>query len=437
MNLMDGSPSAAGMRSDVEPLAALDEARERTLALIASVSDDDLERVHSTLMSPLVWDLGHIAAFEDLWVVHRFGERELLREDLADVYDAFETPRAGRGELPFLRPDEAREYLEHVRERTVEVIDGRGVGDGTVVELVLRHEQQHNETMLQTIALAQLEGYELPRREPRAGVRGRSSTGLELVEVPGGSCTIGASEVGFAYDNERPRHRTDVRGYLIGRTPITNATYLTFVEGGGYERREWWSDEGWSWKEDYDITRPQGWTADLRSEWRLAGLEPLHPDRPVVHVSWFEADAFARAHGVRLPTETEWEKAATWDQEQHRALTHPWGEEPPVPGVHANLDQLGHGPDVVGSLPAGASACGCEGMIGDVWEWTATEFDGYPGFRPYPYREYSEVFFRSAYRVLRGGSWATRPRVGTSTFRNWDLPERRQIFSGLRIARDL
>jgi iron(II)-dependent oxidoreductase len=434
---MDGSPSAAGVRPDVEPLTALDEARQRTLALIASVSDDDLERVHSTLMSPLVWDLGHIAAFEDLWIVHRLGERGLLREELADVYDAFETPRAGRGELPFLRPGEAREYLEQVRERTVDVIDQRGVGDGTIAELVLRHEQQHNETMLQTLQLAQLDGYELPGREPHDVARGRASTGLELVQVPAGPCTIGASPDGFGYDNERPRHRTDVRGYLIGRTPITNATYLTFVEGGGYERREWWSDEGWSWKEDYDITRPQGWTADLRSEWRLAGLEPLHPDRPVVHVSWFEADAFARAHGVRLPTEVEWEKAATWDQEQQRALTYPWGDKLPVVGVHANLDQLSHGPDIVGSLPESASPCGCEGMIGDVWEWTATEFDGYPGFRPYPYREYSEVFFGSGYRVLRGGSWATRPRVGSSTFRNWDLPERRQIFSGLRIARDL
>jgi iron(II)-dependent oxidoreductase len=434
---MDGSPSAAGVRSDVEALTALDEARRRTLALVASVSDDDLERVHSTLMSPLVWDLGHIAAFEDLWIVHRFGERELLREDLADVYDAFETPRAGRGELPFLGPGEAREYLEQVRERTIAVIDRRGVGDGTVAELVLRHEQQHNETMLQTLQLAQLDGYRLPGRETRAEARGPASTGLELVQVPGGRCTIGAADGGFAYDNERPRHRTDVRDYLIGRTPITNATYLTFVEGGGYERREWWSDEGWSWKEDYDITRPQGWMADLRSEWRLAGLEPLHPDRPVVHVSWFEADAFARAHGARLPTEVEWEKAATWDQEQQRALTYPWGEEPPVAGVHANLDQLSRGPDAVGSLPASASPCGCEGMIGDVWEWTATEFAGYPGFRPYPYREYSEVFFASGYRVLRGGSWATRPRVGTSTFRNWDLPERRQILSGLRIARDL
>jgi iron(II)-dependent oxidoreductase len=423
-------------RSQAPALVALEEARERTLTLVASVSDEDLERVHSTLMSPLVWDLGHIAAFEDLWIVHRHGERPLLRGDLADVYDAFETPRAGRGDLPFLRPEEAREYLAEVRERTVDVIDRRGVGDGIVAELVLRHEHQHNETMLQTLQLAQLHGYELPVRDIASTSSAPAFTGLELVEVPGGPCTIGAPQAGFAYDNERPRHRTDVRDYLIGRTPITNATYLTFVEGGGYERREWWSDEGWSWKEDYDITRPQSWTADLRSEWRLSALEPLHPDRPVVHVSWFEADAFARAHGARLPTEAEWEKAATWDQERQTALSHPWGDDAPIPGCHANLDQLGRGPAVAGSLPAGASPIGCLGMIGDVWEWTATEFDGYPGFEPFPYREYSQVFFAGGYRVLRGGSWATRPRVGTATFRNWDLPERRQIFSGLRIARD-
>jgi iron(II)-dependent oxidoreductase len=427
---------------DAEVIAALEQSRERTLALVAPFSDAQLERVHSTLMSPLVWDLGHIAAFEDLWIVHRYGGRPLLHEELADVYDAFETPRARRGELPFLRPREARAYLGEVRDRALDVIATQGSGDGVIAELIVRHEQQHNETMLQTIQLAQLEGLRLNGHVPHNGtlpVRHAQErfTGLELVEIPGGECTIGAPAAGFAYDNERPRHRTDVRGYLIGRTPITNATYLTFVEGGGYERREWWSDEGWSWKEDYDITRPQSWTADLRSEWRLTGLEPLHPDRPVVHVSWFEADAFARAHAGRLPSELEWEKAATWDQEHGTALAHPWRAGSPVPGLHANLDQRAGGPAVAGSLPAGASPYGVLGMIGDVWEWTASDFAGYPGFRPFPYREYSEVFFGARYKVLRGGSWATRPRVATATFRNWDLPQRRQIFAGLRIARDL
>jgi iron(II)-dependent oxidoreductase len=463
---MDASLTVEVAPSEAQAVAALEEARERTLALVAGISDEDLERVHSTLMSPLVWDLGHIAAFEDLWLVHRFGERPLLREGLAEIYDAFETPRAGRGELPFLRPQEAREYLSQVRERTRDVLASRGVGDGTVPELIVRHEQQHNETMLQTLQLARLQGFQIggpsPTRaaassEPRSSP-GESSilpiesrqafnilpiesrqafNGLELVEIPGGECTIGAPPAGFAYDNERPRHRTDVRAYLIGSTPITNATYLTFVEGGGYERREWWSDEGWSWKEDYDITRPESWTADHRAEWRLSGLRPLDPDRPVVHISWFEADAFARAHDGRLPTEAEWEKAATWDQEQGRALINPWGDGPAVPGVHANVDQLRGGTAPVGSYPAGASPSGCLGMIGDVWEWTSSVFDGYPGFVPYPYREYSEVFFRAGYKTLRGGSWATRPRVISAAFRNWDYPQRRQIFAGLRIARDL
>ncbi len=436
---MDGSRVAALGVTEAEAVTALAESRQRTEALIASVSDADLERVHSPLMSPLVWDLGHIAAFEELWIVHRHGGRPLLHEELGDVYDAFETPRAGRGDLPLLPAPQARDYLQEVRARTLGVIAERGVGDGALAELIVRHEQQHNETMLQTLQLAHLDGYHLhggPTPAPRPAA-GASHTGLELVEIPGGCCTIGAGAGGFAYDNERPRHRTDVRSYLIGRTPITNATYLTFVEGGGYERREWWSDEGWSWKEDYDITRPGGWTIDLRGEWRLWGLEPLDPHQPVVHISWFEADAFARAHGLRLPTEDEWEKAATWDQELEQARRFPWGEEAAVPGRHANVDHRLGAPAPAGAYPAGASPDGVLGLIGDVWEWTATDFAAYPGFRAYPYREYSEVFFGSEFRVLRGGSWATRPRVAETTFRNWDYPARRQIFSGLRVAGDL
>jgi iron(II)-dependent oxidoreductase len=245
---------------------------------------------------------------------------------------------------------------------------------------------------------------------------------------------MGARAEGFAYDNERPRHERRVPAFRIGRTPITNATFLRFVEGGGYERREWWSDEGWAWKEEYDISRPGGWTADGR-EWHVGRVEPLAPDQPVVHVSWFEADAFARAHGARLPTEAEWEKAATWDQQTGTPRSNPWGEEPWTP-ERANLDQTSLGPLPVSAYPAGASPYGALGMLGGVWEWTASDFTGYPGFRAHPYPEYSQVFFGTDYKVLRGGSWASRPRVATATFRNWDYPIRRQIFAGFRIARD-
>ncbi|HTU85381.1 MAG TPA: ergothioneine biosynthesis protein EgtB [Solirubrobacteraceae bacterium] len=434
---MTGSTAATTSPAAARMIQALEEGRRRTLALVASLSDADLERVHSPLMSPLVWDLAHIAAYEDLWLVHRYGERPLLREDLAATYDAFETPRACRGDIELLGPGAARRYLSEVRARVLEVIDERGVGDGLLHEMVLRHEHQHNETMFQTLQLARLPHYELAGRRREPGAPSEAYTGLELIAIPAGPCTIGAPPDGFAYDNERARHRVDVGAFEIGCTPVTNGAYLRFVRDGGYEQREWWSAEGWAWKDEFGISGPGAWTDDHAGEWRLGRLEPLHPDRPVVHVTWYEADAFARAHGARLPTEIEWEKAASWDESAQAARPYPWGSRRPAAGLHANLDQRGCGTVPVGAYPAGASPYGCLGMLGDVWEWTSSLFDGYPGFVPHPYREYSEVFFGDEYMVLRGGSWATRSRVATATFRNWDYPQRRQIFAGFRIARDV
>lgn len=436
------SETAAPPGASRDLIDALADTRSRTLALVAHLDDDALERVHSTLMSPLVWDLGHIAAFEDLWLAQRGAGLPLLRPDLAEVYDAFETPRAERGELPYLRRAEALGYLAAVRERALGL-----AADPFLHELVLRHEQQHTETMLQTMELARLPAPHEPVLPPApAALPGL--TGLELVEVPAGPCTLGAPADGFAYDNERPRHERHVAAFRIGRAPVTNGAFAEFVAGGGYRRPEWWSREAWAWKEEYDIERPAGWTADGR-ERRMDRCEPLDPRKPVVHVSWFEADAFARAHGARLPSEAEWEKAATWDQEAGTALPQPWGEDPPAgtrapagdaagAGVatHANVDQRAFGTLPVGAHPGNVSPAGCCGMIGDAWEWTASRFDGYPGFVAHPYREYSEVFFGGDHRVLRGGSWATRARVATPTFRNWDHPQRRQIFAGLRIAKD-
>ncbi len=455
----DDAPQIAA--ADVgDAVAALARARERTLALVAPIGDADLHAVHSPLMSPLVWDLGHIAAYEDLWLVHRYAGVPLLHPDLADLYDAFETPRAVRGQVEMLTRAPALAYLEETRARTLRAIEERGVGDGVLHEMVIQHEHQHNETMLQTLGLARLVGAgpEGDDAGPAAAERGEAAgyTGLETVEVPAGPFSLGAPDTRFSYDNERPRRRVPLPAFRIGRTPVTNATWLRFAEGGGYQRREWWSDEGWAWKEEYDIERPGGWTTGASSarrpqvgcptlswqgepvfEWRCGAFEPLHPDRPVIHVSWFEADAFARAHGVRLPTEAEWEKAATWSQDDGETRDWPWGERPPG-AAEANLFESAIcGTAAVGSHPGGAAPCGALGMIGDVWEWTASEFDGYPGFEAHPYPQYSQVFFNSGYRCLRGGSWATSQRVATPTFRNWDLPIRRQIFAGVRIAKDV
>ncbi len=363
---------------------ALSEARERTLALVEPLDDAQLNTVYSPILSPLAWDLGHIANFEELWLVQTIGGREPLHGELGSFYDAIENPRKIRGELPILRDEELRAYLADVRVRALDVLDGMEIGpevedpllrEGFVYEMLLAHELQHNETMLQLLQL--VDGYELPpeieteRISPR--IPGTSASGeVEMVAIEGGEYAIGAPERGFAYDNERPRHTVELDAFEIDRTPVTNGAYISFMEETGGEPPLYWERDG------------DGWVDDARG-----AHEPIDPGHPVIHVSWEQADAFARWTGKRLPTEFEWEAA------------------------RPRLDGIGHG-----------------------WEWTSSDFLAYPGFAAFPYREYSEVFFGDEYKVLRGAAWATHPRVARPSFRNWDLPQRRQIFAGLRCARD-
>jgi gamma-glutamyl hercynylcysteine S-oxide synthase len=417
----------------------LAEARERTLRIVEPVSEADMNRVHDPLMSPLVWDLGHIAAYEDLWACQRAGGLAPLRPDLAELYDAAETPRPKRADIPYLRLDEACAFMDAVRERTLAVLEASDLSresdplnrEGFAWELLVEHEHQHNETMLQTLALAEPGVYQ-PRRRPTPA--STDGGGPEMVPVDPGPFLLGAGPGGFAYDNERPQRELELPAFEIDRIAVTNRAYREFVEAGGYQRRELWSDPGWEWRRESGAQRPLYWTDDGR-ERSFDRIEPLADDLPVMHVSWYEADAYARWAGKRLPSEAEWEKAASWDEAAGTKLRYPWGDEAPSQR-QSNLDQMAFGPGPAAARPAGASPYGVLGMIGDAWEWTASDFDAYPGFRAFPYREYSEVFFGGGYKVLRGGSWATRPRVVRNTFRNWDLPVRRQLYAGFRCARD-
>jgi iron(II)-dependent oxidoreductase len=359
----------------------LAEARGRTLDLIGPLDDERLNRVYSPLLSPLAWDLGHIANFEELWLVQRIGGREPLHGELGRFYDAIENPRRTRGELPILRDAELRAYLADVRERTLDVLGEVEIGPdeddpllrgGFVYEMLLAHELQHNETMLQLLQM--VDGYEPSSADLDSGRAIEAATqGPETVAVKSGEHQIGAPAGGFAYDNERDRHTVELASFEIDRAPVDNAAYARFVEETGAEPPMYWERDGeGSW---------------LRTA--MGRAEPLVPDRPVIHVSWNDADAFARWAGKRLPTEQEWEAAR--------------------PGLDS---------------------------VGQAWEWTSSSFLPYPGFEAFPYSEYSEVFFGDTYTVLRGGSWATHPGVVRPSFRNWDLPERRQIFAGIRCARD-
>ena len=421
-------------------------ARARTLELVAPLSEEQLTRQHSILMSPIVWDLGHIANFEEQWI-RRAHDPDGRRDDEArrrdHLYDAVAHPRATRAGLPLLARSHCGRYLEETREQTLSALAGATfpahdplLAGGFVHAMLAQHEAQHSETILQTIQLMDDITYEPPRRrEPPESV---GPLAAAEVMVPAGPFLMGTDDRRLAYDNERPAHEVIVPRFRIDRCPTTNHDFLRFVEDGGYRRRELWTAEGWRWRLDANVAHPAQWLQSSDGTWHeraFGRLVPLALDQPVIHVCWYEADAYARWAGKRLPSEAEWEKAAAWDLERGTARRYPWGDAPPSPEL-ANLDQRTFSPAAVGAYPLGASYFGCHQLLGDVWEWTSSDFAPYPGFVAFPYAEYSEVHFGRGYKVLRGGSWATQPLVARNTFRNWDLPQRRQLFAGFRCARD-
>ncbi|WP_059007031.1 ergothioneine biosynthesis protein EgtB [Streptomyces specialis] len=414
---------------------ALSTARRRTLALADCLSDAELTAQHSPLMSPLVWDLAHIANQEDIWLVRRAGSRPGVRPDLDPLYDAFRHPRADRPALPLLDPAQTRRYLADVRDQALDVLAAIPPGDGFLFGMVAQHEQQHGETMLATHQLRSGPPV-LNAPEPPPAAVDVSRLPREVL-VPGGPFSMGTSTDPWALDNERPAHTVDVPAFWLDTVPVTNAAYQEFIEDGGYDDPRWWTPDGRLHRERARLTAPRFWFRDGGSVWlrrRFGHVEEGPPDEPVLHVCWLEADAYARWAGRRLPTEAEWEKAARHDPATGESRRHSWGDTPPGP-EHANLGRFHLQPAPVGSCPAGASPLGVHQLLGDVWEWTASDFQPYPGFMAHPYREYSEVFFGPSYKVLRGGSFATDPVACRGTFRNWDHPIRRQIFAGFRTCR--
>ena len=417
----------------------LTRARDRSGLLTDAVDDDDLVRQHSPLMSPLVWDLAHVGNQEELWLVRDVGGLAPVRQDIDELYDAFRHARADRPSLPLLGPPEARSYVREVRDKVLDVLahsplEGRPLLENAFAfGMVAQHEQQHDETMLATHQLrASAAVLAAPPPPP-----GMSLPAAEVL-VPGGPFTMGTSTEPWALDNERPAHVVDVAPFFIDAAAVTNGAYLAFIDGGGYDEPRWWSAQGWAHRHRVaGLTAPQFWERVGDTWWRRRfGIrEQVPPQEPVMHVSFHEAQAYAAWAGRRLPTEAEWEKAARWDPATGRSRRYPWGDEDPGP-EHANLGQRHLRPAEAGAYPRGASPLGVHQLIGDVWEWTSSDFHGYPGFSAFPYPEYSLVFFGRDYKVLRGGSFGSDAVAVRGTFRNWDYPIRRQIFAGFRCARD-
>ncbi|APE17964.1 iron(II)-dependent oxidoreductase EgtB [Mycobacterium sp. WY10] len=418
----------------------LDRARQRTLSL-TDFDDAELHRQYSPLMSPLVWDLAHIGQQEELWLL-RDGDPTrpgMLPANIEGLYDAFVHSRAARVDLPLLSPAQSRAYCTSVRAAALDVLDTLPQRDDDAevafrFGLVISHENQHDETILQALNLRTGAPILTSHSTLPAGRPGLAGTS---VLVPGGPFVLGvdAATEPLSLDNERPAHVVDVPAFRIGRVPVTNAEWRGFIDDGGYAQQRWWSARGWEHRVQADLNAPQFWNPD-GSRTRFGHVEEIPGDEPVQHVTFFEAEAYAAWAGARLPSEVEWEKAAAWDPALGARRRYPWGSDEPSPH-RANLGGHALRPAPVGAYRGGASAYGAEQMLGDVWEWTTSPLRPWPGFTPMIYRQYSEPFFDGDYKVLRGGSWAVAADTLRPSFRNWDHPIRRQIFSGVRLAWDV
>ncbi len=454
--------------SPVELAEWVRDARQRTIDLVADLADEQLMGPRIPIINPLIWEIGHMAWFQEKWVLRDVCGEPPIRRDGDALYDSSAVPHDTRWDLPLPSRDDTLAYMRGVRDRVIEKLRQGQPGDLLLYHAIYSvfHEDMHTEAFTYT---RQTLSYPAPRLltagETRTGAPGASrgasgrsgqSGGAERgglqpgggalpgdVEIPGGTLMLGASpDEPFVFDNEKWAHPVEVRPFAIARGAVTQAEFAAFVDEGGYRQQRWWSEEDWAWRQSAGAEHPLSWRRAAGGGWERRDFDewvPLEPHRPVIHVNWHEAEAYCRWAGRRLPTEAEWEVAAAAEPDRsgrsfsRRKRRFPWGDEPPAAG-RTNMDWRAMGCVDVGALPEGDSAFGCRQMMGNVWEWTSTTFGPYPGFTPDPYKEYSEPWFGKR-KVLRGGCWATRSRMLRNTWRNYFTPDRRDVWAGFRTCR--
>jgi ergothioneine biosynthesis protein EgtB len=415
-------------------VSMLTDARRRTLELVSDLTAEQMDVPRMDIINPPVWELGHVAWFQERWALRHLRGLDPIRPDADSFWDSAAVAHDIRWELPLPSRTETLAYMQNVLDRVLERLEHDEVGgeEAYFHWLAAMHEDMHGEALAYT---RQTLGYSAPRLSGGASFRASAPDAADGdVFVPGGSYRLGA-EPGerFVFDNEKWSHLCQIQPFSISRAAVTNGRFAQFVDDSGYQRRELWSEEGWRWRNAAGASHPVYWKAE-GGRWLVRHFDqfiPLEPDLPVIHVNWYEADAYCRWAHRRLPTEAEWEMAATGLDRKRR---YPWGEEPPLP-ERAHLEGRANGCIAASALSAGESVFGCRQMIGNVWEWTATDFLPYPGFTVDPYKEYSEPWFGSERKVLRGGCWATRSRLIRNTYRNYFTKERRDIFAGFRTCK--
>lgn len=440
--------------SNGQSIEALEETRARTLELVNDLSDEQLIGPRLQIVNPLLWEIGHIAWFQEFWVLRHLGGQPPILTQGDELYDSARVAHDTRWDLPLLGRDETLGYMQGVLERVINqagdearLTDAEGFDQEYFLNLVLLHEQMHDEAITYT---RQTLSYPAPKIANVNNVHAEEDKLLSQTvdwstgdaQIPGGNFTLGnATKEGFTFDNERLAHEIEIDSFAISKTAITNGEFKLFVEDGGYSRSDLWSVEGWQWRMSANAYHPVYWQQEANGRWLRRNFDKwvaLDESLPVIHINWHEANAYCHWAKRRLPTEAEWELAASAEPSANglglsaHKRAFPWGDDSPTL-EHANLDWSAHGCVPVNALPAGDSAFGCRQMIGNVWEWTASDFQPYPGFVAGPYKEYSEPWFGN-HKVLRGGCWVTRSRLIHNSYRNFYTPDRRDVWAGFRTC---
>jgi iron(II)-dependent oxidoreductase len=454
--ILTGIANGKSRVTNTQLIEALTETRACTLKLVEDLTDAQLMGPRLQIVNPLLWEIGHLAWFQEFWVLRHLGGQAPILKQGDELYDSARVAHDARWDLPLLERDKTLDYMKRVLEGIMRqasevnggLKDAEGYDQEYFLNLVLLHEQMHDEAITYT---RQTLSYPAPAM---AGVNqaqfaeqdaSLTQTGDDLTrdaEIPGGKFVVGsAHEQGFVFDNEQLAHEIEIAPFAISKTAVTNGEFRNFVEDGGYGRSELWTGEGWQWRTSVAAEYPVYWRREGNDAWLRRNFDEwiaVDHRLPVIHVNWHEADAYCRWANRRLPMEAEWEMAASAQPaSEGRGFTnnkrrYPWGDDPAT-AERANLDWVAMGCVPVNALPAGDSAFGCRQMIGNVWEWTASDFNPYPGFVAGPYKEYSAPWFGD-HKVLRGGCWVTRSRLIHNSYRNFYTPNRRDVWAGFRTC---
>jgi iron(II)-dependent oxidoreductase len=450
-------------------IATMRGCRDRLLSLVADLDDRQMIGPRLAIVNPPLWEIGHVAWFQEFWVLRHLRGAKPVMVDADQLYNSTDIAHDVRWEL--LLPDRAKTlaYMDEVMDRAIEQIAGKrdlSADEYYFYWLATYHEGMHAEALAYT---RQTLGYPAPDIQGEVAIAIGGGAFPGDVEIPGGKYLIGATrDFPFVFDNEKWAHEVLLKTFYIARAPVTNGQFLAFVEDGGYRSRRFWSDEGWHWLEtggspqleksfakffnktlnepievsafNERLDHPVYWKRAASGRWLQRIYDeyaPLNENLPILHVSWYEAEAFCNWADRRLPTEAEWEAAASVEPASDSRRTDcrrhfPWGDEAPTP-TRANLDWQNSGLVEVGAYELGDSAFGCRQMIGNVWEWTSSDFQAYQGFNPDPYKEYSMPWF-GTHKVLRGGCWATSSLLIRNTWRNFYTPDRRDVWAGFRTC---